>query len=90
MSRWRSAEPSNSGRCEEDNGDVILTRLTPRLGSKGLEAQELDVEHILEEGGQRLVVALIERERTSVTLGYYDGRAAAGCCDRARSVVSCC
>jgi hypothetical protein len=46
----------------------ILTGLTIILGRAGLEAHELDAAQIVEDGGQPLVVALVEREKTSVTL----------------------
>lgn len=53
---------------EMDEGDVIITGLTLLLGKTGLEAQALDAAQIVADGGQPLVVALIERERTSVTV----------------------
>ena len=46
---------------------VTFTGLTVLLGKAGLEAQELDAAQIVEDGGQPLVIALIEREKTTVT-----------------------
>ncbi len=55
-------------RCEEYQGDFILTGLTCLLGARGLEAQRLDAEQIAEDGLCPLVVALLERAGKTVTL----------------------
>ena len=42
------------------DGDIILASLTILLGQRGIEAQELDAAQIVEDGGQPMVVALLE------------------------------
>lgn len=49
------------------DSDSILTGLTLLLGRKGMAAQQSDAAQILEDGGQPLVVVLVEREQGNIT-----------------------
>ena len=50
------------------DGDIILAGLTILLGQRGIEAQELDAAQIVEDGGQPIVVALLEHAPPTITL----------------------